>query len=93
MTRYSLSADPDTGKPCMVMDPEGIWCCVGEVDRTIRNLEALIDAYESRMEEHKDEQTGETQDEQGGGEGLCLETNDEWSDCGHSAEQFREGPD
>ena len=65
MTRYSLSTDPDTGRPCMVMNPEGIWCCIGEVDRTIRNLEALIGAYERRQEENDDDQTGKAQDRTG----------------------------
>lgn len=35
MTKYRLSADPDTGKPCMVSDPNGIYYSTGEVDRAV----------------------------------------------------------
>lgn len=35
MTRYRLSTDPDTGKPCMIASPDGPWMCVGEVERGI----------------------------------------------------------
>lgn len=35
MTKYRLDRDPDTGKPCMVADPCGIYYSAGEVDREI----------------------------------------------------------
>lgn len=43
MTRYKLSHDPDTGKPCMVMAPDGPWCCAGEVERIVGQLRKEIE--------------------------------------------------
>lgn len=42
MTKYRLSADPDTGKPCMVADPDGIYYSAGEVDREIHKRTWLM---------------------------------------------------
>ena len=42
MMRYRLDKDPDTGRPCMVMDPEGPWCCAGEVDREMERMRKEI---------------------------------------------------
>ena len=44
MTKYRLANDPDTGKPCMVSHPDGIYYSVGEVDREIERLEGIINA-------------------------------------------------
>lgn len=42
MTKYRLSTDPDTGKPCMVSDPNGIYYSTGEVDREVAKRDDLI---------------------------------------------------
>lgn len=42
MTKYRLDRDPDTGKPCMVADPDGIYYSVGEADREIAERDDLI---------------------------------------------------
>ena len=35
MTRYRLSTDPETGRPYMKPDPEGVFYSTGEVDREV----------------------------------------------------------
>ena len=42
MTKYRLDYDPDTGKPCMVADPEGIYYSVGEADREITERDKVF---------------------------------------------------
>ena len=43
MTRYRLSTDTDTGKPCMVSDPNGIYYSDGEVDREVAQKVKLLE--------------------------------------------------
>lgn len=38
MTRYRLGTDTDTGKPCMLVSPDGPWMCAGEVNRVMAAL-------------------------------------------------------
>ena len=43
MTRYRLSTDPDTGKPYMAVDPEGVFYSTGEVDREVAQKVNLLE--------------------------------------------------
>lgn len=42
LTRYKLAIDPDTNKPFMKADPDGIYYSIGEVDREIDKQDGCI---------------------------------------------------
>lgn len=51
MTKYRPSTDPDTGKPCMVSDPNGIYYSTGEVNREIDKLATAAGELGKRLVE------------------------------------------